>query len=695
MSRQRVVISLVEGDPLVWMLCANAAISDGGSPNPLSWSAVSRTEAGPPQGRHMSFLDRVFYHAPEKKRVAARRGACLVRMADTGAKATETALNPEAKSFVLRNANEVEPFKPPDVGSIHWGKVISVHPFGAFVRLDTFAKDGLCHVSQLTHPVGGKRIEAREVVSEGQRIVCKVIDRSWSKMRFFLSAKWVDQESGADLDPDMANHLAEVQAAKAAPREDAARAEDAGKAKPRPDKPAAGRREAGAGESAAGKSDQKAPAPDSGRAQKPGEKASGAGGGDGPQQLTISHKVCKALVKQLKSETTARPAAVVVSKIASLLRTLRQPDPTRAGRKAAGDAREAGAAKGDGAAARGAGEWERSSAKGKGTRGGAAGTGGPVTVQQEYYATALASLVETGLCKQLVRAVRREALGNTVEALAEAIRDCSGDGLLRDALGSHARPPARPPTRPPHSGPLRAHQPREQRPVGCPARARKRAGGRAGGRRALRRGPRGAGTRGRARSWRRSSGLGARKRKGRASPSCRRAAPCPGARLPCSAAARWAAAAAARRLPAQPLSGAARRGAQAVRSLAINNHANRERLRAAGAVGPLTAILGQRSLAGGRGLAAAAQALRDMCCENDANRAAFLEAGALAPPSCAPAPRRARWRCVRLRSAAAPRAAAAAPKPKPGPMRKPRGSRDAPPARARPPQAPRPRSWPR
>jgi len=95
------------------------------------------------------------------------------------------------------------------------------------------------------------------------------------------------------------------------------------------------------------------------------------------------------------------------------------------------------------------------------------------------------------------------------------------------------------------------------------------------------------------------------------------------------------------------------------------------------------------------GLAAAAQALRDMCCENDANRAAFLEAGALAPPSCAPAPRRARWRCVRLRSAAAPRAAAAAPKPKPGPMRKPRGSRDAPPARARPPQAPRPRSWPR
>ena len=200
----------------------------------------------------MSFLDRVFYHAPEKKRVAARRGACLVRMADTGAKATETALNPEAKSFVLRNANEVEPFKPPDVGSIHWGKVISVHPFGAFVRLDTFAKDGLCHVSQLTHPVGGKRIEAREVVSEGQRIVCKVIDRSWSKMRFFLSAKWVDQESGADLDPDMANHLAEVQAAKAAPREDAARAEDAGKAKPRPDsqqrgagKPAPGRAQPG------------------------------------------------------------------------------------------------------------------------------------------------------------------------------------------------------------------------------------------------------------------------------------------------------------------------------------------------------------------------------------------------------------------------------------------------------------------
>ena len=110
----------------------------------------------------------------------------------------ETRIAPPDESAKQPKVVEVvEPFAPPDLGSIHWGHVVSVHPFGAFVRLDDGLKDGLCHVSQLKHAVAGKRVEARDVVSEGQRIVCKVVDRSWSKMRFFLSAKWVDQESAA------------------------------------------------------------------------------------------------------------------------------------------------------------------------------------------------------------------------------------------------------------------------------------------------------------------------------------------------------------------------------------------------------------------------------------------------------------------------------------------------------------------
>lgn len=187
-----------------------------------------------------------------------------------------------------------------------------------------------------------------------------------------------------------------------------------------------------------------------------GPPGGGGGGGGANQHLTISVKVCKALAKSLKTDGGARTSGLLVSKISVLLRTLREPDtaaaPARAERKPEADASE-GAGEG-GAAGRGEGDddgWEQAGQKGKSVKVDAKAAAAkqsnvkqaaaPVTVQREAYTTALANLIDAGVCKQLVRAIRKEALGNTVLVLAEAIRDCAGDECMRGALGS-VPPPA-------------------------------------------------------------------------------------------------------------------------------------------------------------------------------------------------------------------------------------------------------------
>jgi len=43
---------------------------------------------------------------------------------------------------------------PPEIGSVHKASVVSIRPFGAFVRLEGFQSNGLVHVSQvLPHPL--------------------------------------------------------------------------------------------------------------------------------------------------------------------------------------------------------------------------------------------------------------------------------------------------------------------------------------------------------------------------------------------------------------------------------------------------------------------------------------------------------------------------------------------------------------
>jgi len=77
--------------------------------------------------------------------------------------------NPEsmqkAKDAIIALTSEVE------VGKIYRGKVVSITAFGAFVEI--FAKEGLCHISELAH----HRVQnVTDVVKEGDMIDVKVLE---------------------------------------------------------------------------------------------------------------------------------------------------------------------------------------------------------------------------------------------------------------------------------------------------------------------------------------------------------------------------------------------------------------------------------------------------------------------------------------------------------------------------------------
>ena len=82
----------------------------------------------------------------------------------------------------------------PEVGQIYKGKVVKIMEFGAFVNFFG-AKDGLVHISQLTH---GRPATVGEVVKEGQEVYVKLLgfdDRG--KVR--LSMKIIDQATGKEI----------------------------------------------------------------------------------------------------------------------------------------------------------------------------------------------------------------------------------------------------------------------------------------------------------------------------------------------------------------------------------------------------------------------------------------------------------------------------------------------------------------
>jgi polyribonucleotide nucleotidyltransferase len=70
-----------------------------------------------------------------------------------------------AKEMVMNITADVE------VGKIYKGRVVSIVPFGCFVEI--FGKEGLCHISELSHA----RVQnVQDVVKEGQTLEVKVLD---------------------------------------------------------------------------------------------------------------------------------------------------------------------------------------------------------------------------------------------------------------------------------------------------------------------------------------------------------------------------------------------------------------------------------------------------------------------------------------------------------------------------------------
>ena len=79
----------------------------------------------------------------------------------------------------------------PEINSILPARVVSVKPFGAFVDLEGFEKNGLVHISQLAF----RRVNAvEEVLKEGDEI--KVLVTSTDNQRISCSLRLVDQATG-------------------------------------------------------------------------------------------------------------------------------------------------------------------------------------------------------------------------------------------------------------------------------------------------------------------------------------------------------------------------------------------------------------------------------------------------------------------------------------------------------------------
>eukprot|EP00249_Psilotum_nudum_P016964 c26080_g1_i1 orf=617-1480(-) len=100
----------------------------------------------------------------------------------------------------------------PELYSLHRARVLSVRPFGLFVRLEGFQKHGLVHVSQVSnHEVAGRdddddvRVQAiSSVAAKGDRVWVKVISlkEESGNVKIGCSLKFVSQSTGQDLDPN-------------------------------------------------------------------------------------------------------------------------------------------------------------------------------------------------------------------------------------------------------------------------------------------------------------------------------------------------------------------------------------------------------------------------------------------------------------------------------------------------------------
>lgn len=89
----------------------------------------------------------------------------------------------------------------PELFSIFNGEVAKVQPYGVFVKIPGFRKQGLVHKSQMSR---ARVDDPSEMLSVGEKIYCKVISVEDNKIG--LSMKVVNQTTGKDEDPSNVQH---------------------------------------------------------------------------------------------------------------------------------------------------------------------------------------------------------------------------------------------------------------------------------------------------------------------------------------------------------------------------------------------------------------------------------------------------------------------------------------------------------
>lgn len=101
---------------------------------------------------------------------------------------------------------------PPLLFSIHQGTIFRLMEFGIFVAIDNFREHGLIHISQLRHFRVEKISDIYSEESMGDRVWVKVIGiQKEPRLKISLSLKFVNQQTGQDLDPS--NSLLEAEQA--------------------------------------------------------------------------------------------------------------------------------------------------------------------------------------------------------------------------------------------------------------------------------------------------------------------------------------------------------------------------------------------------------------------------------------------------------------------------------------------------
>ncbi|EFN56958.1 hypothetical protein CHLNCDRAFT_143529 [Chlorella variabilis] len=110
---------------------------------------------------------------------------------------------------------------PPEVGTIHHARVVSVRPFGAFVELPGYRKQALIHHTQVSDEIQFGREEDDEMKVKAMEFFLPRGEQGWLKVlevrqegpgpqgiKLAASMRAVSQEDGRDLDPDNALAMA-------------------------------------------------------------------------------------------------------------------------------------------------------------------------------------------------------------------------------------------------------------------------------------------------------------------------------------------------------------------------------------------------------------------------------------------------------------------------------------------------------